>query len=508
MNKKTLGILLLLLAALCIIAYIFIGPPAQEPVTANHPFPSETPSQTQASATPVPTVSIGISEPEPERPQPLYVFIMIGDGMGENQRRLAQSYYSVIQGRGSLAMDSLPVSGAITTRSLNARITDSAASATAIATGYKTNNGMLSVTPDGEDLKTILEEAEEKGLSTGIVTTTNLTNATPAAFAAHESKRTADANIALDYIDSGVDFFAGGGAAYFLPASYSGGADAAGAALKSSRSDGENPLARFQENGYLTFIGADGAADFNEYEPMRGDRVFAAFTNSNIPYEADRITEQLNVPTLSQMTQKAIETLLNDEDGFVLMVEGGRIDHACHINDVNSAILETLEFDQAVKAAYEFYVMHPEDTLLIVVADHETGGLGFKADDLKLQYLSGVKASIADRIQKAYKGDREAFYAFIAESLGLGDLNPSERARIEKALDAADKADPKKGYGSKVALAVSKVISGRAGVSWSSTGHTDSPVPLTAAGYMADGLFEAGDNAELGQFLFDVLSSR
>ncbi len=508
MNKKTLGILLLILAAMCIIAFILIGPPAQEPAAAVHTMPSETPAQTQASATPIPTVNLEILEPEPNRPAPLYVFIMIGDGMGKNQRQLAQSYYSDVLGAGTLTMDSLPVSGAITTRSLNARITDSAASATAIATGYKTNNGMLSVTPDGKELKTILEEAEEKGLSTGLVTTTNLTNATPAAFAAHESKRTADSKIALDYLVSGVDFFAGGGSAYFLPASHSGGTDAAGAALKSSRSDGEDPLGRLKENGYLTFIGAQGAADFFEYEPMRGDRVFAAFSNSNMPYEADRVTDNINVPTLSQMTQKAIETLVTDEDGFVLMVEGGRIDHACHINDTKSAVLETLAFDEAVKAAYDFYLTYPEDTLLIVVADHETGGLGFKDGGPKPQYLSGVKASIADRIQKAYKGDREAFYAFIAESLGLGDLNPSERARIDKALKAADKADPKKGYGPVVALAISKVISDRAGVSWSSTGHTDARVPLTAVGYMAEELSQVGDNADLGRFLFDVLSSR
>lgn len=508
MNKKTLALLAVLLASLVMMAWLLMQPEQTQAVSAQaSPVKTAAEPQPAAVTTPKaqePAISISVLEPETD---PLYVFIMIGDGMGENQRRLAQLYYRQMRPGDELIMDSLPVSQKITTHSLNAKVTDSAASSTAIATGYKTNNGMLAVTPEGESLKTIMEQAEEQGLSTGIVTTTTLTNATPAGFASHNKKRAADSEIALNYLNSGIDFFAGGGASFFLPAEYSGGLDAAGKELKSSRKDGEDPLSSLTGLGYTTFIGEQGAHDFMAFNPDEDDKVFASFTNAHMPYEADRLSEDMASPTLLRMTEKAIETLAFDEDGFVLMVEGGRIDHACHNNDVNGAVLETLEFDKAVKAAYDFYTLHPEDTLLIVLADHETGGLRLGSGDLDFQSISGVRASIAERVMKRYDGDRLAFYDYIAENMGLGDLNPGERARLDKALGKADKADPKKGYGSVVGLAVSKIISERAGVSWKYTDHTNALVPLTAAGYMSQELLDVTDNAGVGQFLFDVLAS-
>ncbi len=506
MNRKLIMLAAVLILVLAAAILLLKGPldAGQSHTEASPPASAAAAPSEVAAVTPVATTSPDISiSILPSKP-PKYIFIMIGDGMGKGQRALAQGYAEYKGIKTPLVMNAFPVSGTVTTRSLNADITDSAAAGTALATGHKTNNGMLSVTPEGEALKTIIEEAEDLGFSTGIVTTTSITNATPAAFASHVESRAYDADIALDYLDSGVDFFAGGGNQYFLPSSYSGGLDAAGALLASGRGDERDLVSEFADAGYKTFIGARGALDFASYVPSAGDKVLASFVNSHMPYELDR-TASLPAPSLETMTQKAVETLAFDSDGFVLMVEGGRIDHACHINDAASAIRETLAFDDAVSAAYDFYTRHPEETLIVVVADHETGGLRFELSDVEFARIDAINVSIQGKVQTAYSGDREAFYSFIAESLGLADLNTRERGIIDEAFDAADKADPEKGYGSVVALAVSDIVSRRVGVKWSDTAHTAASVPLTAVGLNADRFSGKKDNAEIGQLLFDVL---
>jgi alkaline phosphatase len=493
-NKKTIFILLLLLIAVTAVVYSFFREPVKEALVPG-----------AVSADPSPGSDVSFDIVKPSQRQAKYIFLMIGDGMGEAQRSLAQCYAEYRGEKTPLIMNSLPVSGEVTTYSLNDDVTDSAAAATAFAAGYKTNNGMLSITPDGDTLKTVMEEAEGAGLSTGLVTTTMLTNATPAAFAAHNPDRYANSEIALDFLDSGIDFFAGGGVSYFLPVSYSGGGmDAAGIELASSRKDGNDLVSDFGQAGYLTFVGAKGAADFEDYSPSEGDKVFAAFTNSNMPYETDRTAEDLIAPSLTEMTQTAIETLQTDEDGFVLMVEGGRIDHACHRNDAAGAVYETLSFNDAVEEAYAFYIEHPEETLVIVLADHETGGLKIDSERLDLSHIGDVKLSIQDRLQSYYNGDRDAFFEYL-ENFGLKDLNPSEKSKINKALDTADNADPAEGYGSVVALAAADIISERTGVSWEGTGHTGVPIPLYAVGYCAEDFSGTIDNTDVGRLLFEII---
>ncbi len=457
-----------------------------------------------------PAVSVSPGQPaagfEASRtPKVKYIFLMIGDGMGEAQRGLAQCYAEYCGEKTPLIINSLPANGVVTTNSLNNDITDSAAAATALATGHKTNNGMISITPEGEVLKTIIEEAEDKGLSTGLVTTSKITDATPAAFAAHTESRTREADIALDYLGSGVDFFAGGGVSYFLPISFSaGGIDAAGAPLESLRGDEKDIVSAFEDAGYETFIGMQGAKDFNDFVPWAGCRVFAAFTNDYMPYESDRKEEGLVSPTLAEMTDKAISALEYDEDGFVLIIEGGRIDHACNFNDAAGAAGEALAFNEAAEEAYAFYGDHPGETLMIVVGDHETGGLmiGEKTD---FSHISDVRLSVQDRLQFVYDGGRDEFFQYIAQNFGLGDLNPGEKWKIKIALDSADNSGADKGYGSVVALTIADIISKRAGVSWKGIGHTNTPVILYAAGPRSKDFSGNIDNTKVGLLLFEII---
>ena len=264
------------------------------------------------------------------------VILLIGDGMGVGQLSAAE----VMNGDEDLALTKLPYKSLVSTHSSSNYVTDSAASATAIATGYKTRNGMVSVTAEGEALFTVLEDAEEAGKATGIVTTARVTHATPACFVSHVNSRNMEAVIAEQLLESGVDVALGGGSTYFT---------------------GMNP----ETEGYTVVY------DSTELESVESGKVLGLFTPGYMSYETER---NYSEPSLSEMTAKSIELLTSDPDGFFLMVEGGRIDHASHDNNFDKAMAETLEFDLAVLEAME-YAAGRDDTLVIVTADHETGGL-------------------------------------------------------------------------------------------------------------------------------------
>ena len=319
--------------------------------------------------------------------QAKYVFYFIGDGMGAGQRQISEEYKkNVLKKDGKLLLNSLPATAITTTYSADTLITDSAAAGTALATGHKTNNGYIAKDTKGNNLKTLLEIAQDKGMSTGLVTTTRITHATPAVFASHNIDRDDENGIAEDYVKSNVDYFAGGGYRHFA---------AKGGELSSKRKDGRDLIKEFQDKGYKTFIGEKSTQDFEKWSPKAGEKAFAAFRASHMPYTVDDIQETL--PTLKEMTAKGIDLLSQDKDGFFMMVEGGRIDHASHAQDAVGTIYDTLAFDDAIKAAYEFYEKHPQDTLIVVAADHETGGMGLGFGNnyfLKLDELKNVKVSI------------------------------------------------------------------------------------------------------------------
>ncbi|PRX31062.1 alkaline phosphatase [Orenia metallireducens] len=441
-----------------------------------------------------------------------YVFYMIGDGMGEAHRKLGESLLQVIEGDSSakLTMNTFPVTGKFTTRSANEPITDSAAAGTALATGSKTNNGMIAELPNGTELKTLVEAAKEKGMATGIMTTTRINHATPAVFAAHNDSRHNYNDIAVDYLDSGVDFFAGGGYRYFIPQ----GTTYLGRNLDSEREDGWNLIDSFEDEGYITFLSEEESEDFIDYLPAAGDKVFATFTNYGLPYDINRQNlslaseyreELLNIqtPSIAEVTQKAIELLSQDEDGFFMMVEGGRIDHAAHGNDIAGTAYDTIAFDKAVEKAYEFYQEHPYETLIVVLADHETGGLELTGD-FDAEILKDVKLSKWESsLQYFYDGDREAFYEYIAENYGLSNLTADEKERLEEAMNEAEANDINNPY--QTAEVASQILSERVGVTWSTDYHTDADVPLSAIGLTANPFSQVEDNTDVAKTMAKIL---
>jgi alkaline phosphatase len=284
------------------------------------------------------------------------VILLIGDGMGAAHRTAARLYS--VGREGQLAMDTLPESGMARTWSTDGIVTDSAAAGTALATGVKTFNKAIAVDPAGNPVPTILEKAQEAGKSVGLVTTVQLAHATPASFAAHNSDRDDYLGIALDMFDHNVDVLLGGGEDYLLPVGTAGCYPDDG-----DRTDNRNLVDEAVAEGY-TYV--CNAADFNAVDPSVTDKLLGTF--------ADLAMTRPYAPSLADMAAKAIAILSKNPKGFFLMVEGGQIDWAAHINDALDTLGDTVGFDQAVKAALDFQAAHP-DTLVIVTADHATGGL-------------------------------------------------------------------------------------------------------------------------------------
>ena len=318
------------------------------------------------------------------------VILLIGDGMGFPQltlARIAKANENLTEyGPSRLFMDSMDQTGYVRTSSSNSFVTDSAPAATAMATGQKTNNGVLGedVTAiqyvrDGANLTTILEMAEKTGLSTGLVTTTRITHATPAGFYAHVDNRDNESEIADQLLNSNVEVMMGGGLQYFVDKNES---DPIGS--KGKRTDGRDLLQEFQAKGYV-FVYNESA--FQRIYANNTEKLLGLFDSSHMLYERERELSPEKEPSVAEMTGKAISILSKNDKGFFLMVEGGRIDHACHARNLSNTIGDTLAFDDAVKTALDF-ASGRNDTLVIVTADHECGGLVLQPENLS-SYESG-----------------------------------------------------------------------------------------------------------------------
>jgi len=272
------------------------------------------------------------------------IILFIGDGMGLEHVRAAGMYLN--GNPGTLIFESFPHQGTVTTYPANGSVTDSAAAATALATGKKVNNGTISmaIPGDGSELTTILEYYSSLGKSTGLVTTTFIAHATPAAFAAHEPNRSNYNQIALDYFTQTRPTLLLGGGGF-------------GVSPELARANSYTVVTTKQELEAL--------------EPGANLKVSGQFGNGNLPFEN---SYPANLPTLPEMTRAALSILTKNSKGFFLMIEGGRIDHASHSNDIVNTVKETVNFHEAVSYAYEWARLRT-DTFIVVTADHETGGL-------------------------------------------------------------------------------------------------------------------------------------
>lgn len=464
-------------------------------------------------STPTPQTTVNTAENKPEAK---YIFYFIGDGMGKGHTELSEEFlkYALDDNNALLSLNTLNVNTTVATNSANAEVTDSAAAATALATGVKTNNAMVGLSPEGEVLTTLLEAVQAKGYSTGIITTARITHATPACFYAHNSHRENEDEIATELLDSNIDFIAGGGLCYFLPAEIPENFqnlphDIREIDVYSQRTDDVNLINKFADKGYEMFIGPDGATEFFDFDPKAGDKVFATFTYNNFPYEIDRVGGNTQFPSLSDLTRQATRLLSTDEEGFFLMVEGGRIDHASHNNDALGVIYDTLAFDNAVAVALDFYAAHPDETIIIVTADHETGGLELQSDaNYKEAFNSveGVYASYEDELAPLYYStDNKEDYLNKLNALGL-KLTENELLELatiydESALIYYSENELK----TATSLALNRILNTRLGVSWTTYDHTADVVTLGVTGVFEQHFSSAKENIDNANILADIL---
>ena len=408
---------------------------------------------------------------------PKYVFLFIGDGMSTPQRMIADEF-SRAKGQGQLVMNTLPIQATTRTCSASSLVTDSAAAATAIACGVKTSNGKVGVDPKDSRLESVAEVAKKCGKKVGIVTSVTINHATPAGFYAHRSHRGQGYEIGLDLIDSGFDYFAGGGLGKF-------------ADYKKSKNYQGNIYELAAKRGYLVI---STRAEFEKLRPGCG-KVFARGGSDALPYEIDA---DGSIPTLAEYTRKGIE-LLDNPNGFFMMVEGGSIDWCGHANEAAGNLSEVLGLDKAVRVAIEFAKRHEGETLIIVTGDHETGGMamGFAGtgynlymDRLALQKCTTgefVRRVRAARVKKPdlcfedVKPMLEECYGFKFSGEGPMVLTPAERKELETAATPKGKGKYKI-VASKLGKAASIVMSHKAGIGWTSGAHTALPVLKTSWG--------------------------
>jgi alkaline phosphatase len=279
------------------------------------------------------------------------VIFMIGDGTGVAQ--LYSGQLNEVGPGGKLHVQRFPVTGLITTYAADNLITDSAAGATAYSCGIKTNNGVIAQDENGNDCVTLLEFAQQKGMGTGIISTSGITHATPASFVSHIDSRSKYSQIAEQMVYANVDVMLGGGYEYFVPMDSTG----------SSREDNVDLIPVFDEQGYSVVFTHD------EMMATESDKMVGLFSDGGMPSEN-------RTPTLSEMTTKALQMLDKKENGFFLMVEGSQIDWGGHGNDTPYVLREVKDFDDAIGVAISYAENNP-GTLVIVTADHETGGMTF-----------------------------------------------------------------------------------------------------------------------------------
>ncbi len=443
--------------------------------------------------------------PAPARPGS--VVLVIGDGTGWQQWGLLVSSRRAAGEAGRSAFHRLAdqgVVGCATTWASNSLVTDSAAGGTALACGVKTKNGVVGMDAAGKSVPTCMEAAARRGMWTGVITTTGVTDATPGVFTAHVPNRGLMAQVAEQQVrDQDLHVILGGGTQYFVPRTKS--CAAAGEAGRgipdapSQRRDDADLLAEARAKGFAVVTSRKALLD-----GPAPDRVLGLFAPFNFPYAIDRDEPgEAEAPTLAEMTARALEVLGKSGKGYFLMVEGGRIDHGCHANDAGAALGELRELDAALEVLLKERE-NRKDLLVVVTADHETGGLSVassKGEKLDGEMLGRLRTQ------------RRSLEAVAAE---VGGGSPT--------LAAAREAVPWLGEGA--AALTDPAVDGRgpflgwargpygpaggagAGVVFATDGHTATPVPVVAAGPGAERFGGLHDNTEIGQALMELLGGK
>ena len=390
------------------------------------------------------------------------VILMIPDGQSVGATTLARWY----NGGKALTIDEMAC-GLVRTYSSDAAIADSAPSGTAMATGFKSHTGFVGVLPDvnsmpgmnplakGDERKpvaSVLEAAQLTGRATGIIATSEIMHATPADFTAHDPSRKNYDNLSEQQVYQEVDVVLGSGESYFT---------------KEERGDGEDLVSEIKNMGY------DYVTTIEEMNNSDSEKIWGMFAPVDMAYDFDR--DPAKEPSLAEMTAKAISTLNKNENGFFLLVEGSKVDWAAHANDPIGVISDTLAFDNAVKVALDF-AKKDGNTVVISVTDHGNGGItiGNTATDSTYdkvhidEYINPLKKATltGEGVEKQLNDDRSNIVEVMSKYYGVNDLTDEEIEAIRETEEGS------------LNYTVGPIISKRANIGWTTTGHTGEDVPL------------------------------
>ncbi|MCM1067525.1 MAG: alkaline phosphatase [Muribaculaceae bacterium] len=433
---------------------------------------------------------------------PKYVFLFIGDGMGLAPVGVTETYCrTILKDAHKLTMTQMPVQSWCRTYSASSDITDSAAAGTALSTGHKTRNGMLGMDPDTAAVYSITRDLAAMGYGIGVVTSVAPDDATPGAFYAHVPSRKMFYEIGSQMAESGFNFLAGAG-------------------LRGTATDGKpnDLLEKFAANNVQIVRGPD------EIEKISSEKVLLLNPEGtkewNIGYTIDSIAGVLNLPLITETCLKQLER--TSPDRFFMMVEGGNIDHALHANDGGAAVKEIINFDQALNIAYKFYQAHPDETLIVVTADHDTGGMahvkpageGLRNIDYqkvsKEEFSDYCKSILHSRMIYKWEDMRD----YLAENLGFfthikltQEQEQTLRELFDKTFEMRNSADQQTLYASfnEFAVEVFGIFNRASGFAFTTSSHSANPVPVFAVGVGAERFDGPNNNIDIPRTILSIV---
>ncbi|MBI2350218.1 MAG: alkaline phosphatase [Deltaproteobacteria bacterium] len=439
-----------------------------------------------------------------QTPTPKYIFIFLADGAGVTHLEIARMYSRHIHNEELVISDKIMREGTLgllTTHSADSLSSDSAAAATALACGCKAKIGMLGMCEDASVPKSVLELAKERNMRIGLVTNSTIYDASPAAFASHLDNRKLYSSIIKQYLKLEPNLLLGGGRDQFLPKGHVG----------SRRTDDVDEIASFRKRGY-TYV-----SDKQGLSQVKGAKLLGLFSLRDMSFEIDR--DKNIEPSVYDMTQAAIRILQEgNQRGFVVFIETENVDSAAHLTDIASIIHDFREFDRAVGLAYEFYKKHPQETLILVTSDHETGGLGFT---MAMKEMGNRKSPTAATVQDLKK--IQSIPISLKKAVEILGPNPTSESLDKLMADyfkefflAPDlkNAILSKGpigrsiYLNPVANGLGMMIANNTQAYWGTTSHTNHPVFVAALGVGAENFRGYQDNTDFAKHLFTLLKEK
>lgn len=429
---------------------------------------------------------------------PKYIFYFIGDGMGMGHVMTAQTYNRTVLGNDNpLTMMQFPVSSLAMTYSANSKITDSAAAGTALSTGSKTNNNMLGVLPDETPVYSIASELKKLGYGIAIGTSVEPDDATPGAFYAHVPSRSMYYEIGLDMAHSDYDMFVG----------------SVLRGTKDAKGNDTGLVDSLRVNGYTVVEGREA------FEKQKDNDKIVLLNNDprimHFGYTIDSIDANLHLPYITQACLDHLKRVSPDK--FFMMIEGGNIDWAAHANDGGAVVKEILNFNEAIKIAYDFYLQHPDETLIVVTADHNTGGMQMGVEDgpkeVNLKNMDYQRISIEmfelyckELIESGKAVKWNEMKSYLTKNLGLyGPIAVSEeqdeelRDKFEDTFIEHSGSDVETLYTTynEFIETVFDILDHITGIGWTTTSHAGDFVPVFAVGVGSEMFGNVNNNIDI-----------